>query len=87
MTRKGTRELAYRAADGVEVLLLWPVGEHRVLVHVRDQRSDRSFELSVDADKALGLSYFERGMKLIAPDVSSTAQRTSESESNSFSRA
>jgi hypothetical protein len=53
MTRKGTRELAYRAADGVEVSLLWPVGEHRVLVHVRDQRSDRSFELSVEADKAL----------------------------------
>ena len=53
MTSKGTRELACRAADGVEVSLLWPVGEHRVLVHVKDQRSDRSFELSVDADKAL----------------------------------
>ena len=33
------------------------------------------------------LSYFERGMKLIAPDVSSTAHRTSEIESISFSRA
>jgi hypothetical protein len=53
MTSRGTRELAYRAADGVEVSLLWPVGEHRVLVHVKDQTSDRSFELSVDADKAL----------------------------------
>ena len=53
MTRKGTRELAYRAADGVEVSLLWPVGGHRVLVQVRDQTSDRSFELSVHADKAL----------------------------------
>ena len=36
---------------------------------------------------ALLLSYFERGMKLIAPDVSSTAHRTSEIESISFRRA
>ena len=34
-----------------------------------------------------GPGYFERGMKLIAPDVSSTAHRTSEIESISFSRA
>jgi hypothetical protein len=37
----------------VEVVLLWPVGERRVLVRVTDQRSEDSFELSVEGDKAL----------------------------------
>jgi hypothetical protein len=53
MTTRTPRELAYRAADGLEVALLWPVGERRVLVHVTDQRLDQSFELSVEGDKAL----------------------------------
>jgi hypothetical protein len=53
MTRRPTRELAHRAADGVEVVLLWPVGERRVLVRVSDERSEDSFELSVEGDKAL----------------------------------
>ena len=57
MTTGATRELAYRAADGVEVSLLWPVGERGVLVRVTDHRSDRSFELSVDADRALDAFY------------------------------
>jgi hypothetical protein len=53
MTRRPTRELAHRATDGVEVVLLWPVGERRVLVRVTDERSEDSFELSVEGDKAL----------------------------------
>ena len=39
------------------------------------------------ASSRSGPVYLERGMKLIAPDVSSTAQRMSEIESNCFSRA
>jgi hypothetical protein len=53
MTNHPTRELAYRESDGVEVALLWPIGERRVLVQVNDRRSDHSFELSVDAARAL----------------------------------
>jgi hypothetical protein len=53
MTMRKTQELARRSADGVEVVLLWPVGERRVLVRVTDQRSEDSFELSVEGDKAL----------------------------------
>jgi hypothetical protein len=53
MNRRTTRELAHRVADGVEVVLVWPVGERRVLVRVTDWRSEDAFELSVDGDKAL----------------------------------
>ena len=53
MTTGATRELAYRAADGLEISLLWPVDDTRVLVQVTDTRSDESFELSVEADRAL----------------------------------
>ena len=48
-----TRELAYREADGVEVTLLWPVGDSRVVVRVTDTRADESFELSIKGDRAL----------------------------------
>jgi hypothetical protein len=47
------RELAHRAGDGLEVVLLWSVGETRVLVQVTDTRSDESFELSVAGNRAL----------------------------------
>jgi hypothetical protein len=57
MTNGKTRELAFREADGVEVALLWPVGERRVLVRVADWREGRSFELSVEGGRALDAFY------------------------------
>jgi hypothetical protein len=53
MTTRTPLELAHRAGDGLEVVLLWPVGETRVLVQVTDTRSDESFEFSVVGSKAL----------------------------------
>ena len=57
MNSRPTRELAYREADGVEVALLWPIGGRRVLVQVVDGRAGRSFELSVEGEKALDAFY------------------------------
>ena len=51
------RELAFREADGVEVALLWPIDGSRVLVRVADGRAGRSFELSVEGEKALDAFY------------------------------
>ena len=57
MGNRTTRELAYRESDGVEVALLWRVGERGVLVRVADGRLEQSFELSVEGDKALDAFY------------------------------
>ena len=57
MSTKQTRELAYRENDGLEVALLWPVGERRVLVRVADGRAGQSFDLSVEGDNALDAFY------------------------------
>jgi hypothetical protein len=42
-----TKELAHRAADGVEVTLLWSKRTNRVFLRVRDARSGDEFELIV----------------------------------------
>ena len=47
MTPKTTRELAYRASDGIEVSLLWRPADDRLTVVVSDARTDDSFELVV----------------------------------------
>jgi hypothetical protein len=47
------RELAYRAADGVEVGLFWSTSDNGLRVVVDDARSGDLFELEVDADRAL----------------------------------
>ena len=47
------QELDYRAADGVEVWLLWTQSTSRLFVLVVDSKLDESFELDVDPADAL----------------------------------
>lgn len=47
------RELAYRAADGVEVGLFWSTSDDRLLIVVDDARSGDLFELEVSPEEAL----------------------------------
>jgi hypothetical protein len=47
------RELAYRASDGIEVVLLWHQGTDDLLVSVSDERSGAYFELAAGPDQAL----------------------------------
>jgi hypothetical protein len=47
------RELAYRAADGVEVVLFWHQDTDELTVAVSDARSGAYFELAAAADQAL----------------------------------
>jgi hypothetical protein len=47
------KELDYRAADGVEVWLLWTQSTSRLFVLVVDSKLDESFELDVDPADAL----------------------------------
>jgi hypothetical protein len=47
------RELAYRANDGVEVLLFWHQNTDELTVTVSDQRSGAYFELAAAPDEAL----------------------------------
>ena len=46
-------ELDYRAADGVEVSLLWHKPTNRVFVSVNDARSGELLEIDVASDYAL----------------------------------
>ena len=46
-----TRELAVRAADGVEVSLLWHPSRDYVSVTVLDAKAERGFELVVADDE------------------------------------
>lgn len=46
-------ELAHRAADGLDVSLLWRRSAGTVTVSVADQRTGDSFELLVPGDRAL----------------------------------
>ena len=48
--REGTKDLDFRAADGVEVTLLWAKALNRVWVAVRNHRSGEEFEIEVRAD-------------------------------------
>ena len=47
---EGTEDLDFRAADGVEVTLLWAKAVSRVWVAVRNHRSGEEFELEIRAD-------------------------------------
>lgn len=47
------RELAYRAADGLEVWLLWTEADNRLFVLVVDSRLGGAFELTVKSSNAL----------------------------------
>ena len=42
-----TKDLDFRAADGVEVTLLWARGIRRVWVAVRNHRSGEEFEVEI----------------------------------------
>ena len=53
ISRATARELAHRAADGVEVTLLWSRRTSRVLLVVHDTRTDEEFELVVPHEAAL----------------------------------
>jgi hypothetical protein len=53
ITRITGLELAHRAADGVEVTLLWSRRTDRVLLVVRDERTGEEFELVVPHARAL----------------------------------
>ena len=44
-------ELDYRAADGVEVALLWVVGTKSLFVVVHDEKSGDVLELDVEQDE------------------------------------
>jgi hypothetical protein len=52
-----TRELAYRASDGVGVALLWNPSDDRLSVVVEDTRLDERFEIQTRADNALEVFY------------------------------
>jgi hypothetical protein len=52
-TTHETRELAYRANDGVEVTLLWSKLDGRLTVQVRDAKSGDFLELEAESHKAL----------------------------------
>ncbi len=47
------RELAYRANDGVEVVLFWQQNTDDLTVAVSDERSGAYFELAAAPDQAL----------------------------------
>jgi hypothetical protein len=53
----GDRELAYREADGIEVVLVWNPDTDRLTVCVSDERSGSSFELEPDRRPALDAFY------------------------------
>jgi hypothetical protein len=47
------RELAYRASDGIKVVLAWHPGTDELLVSVSDERSGGYFEIAAGPDQAL----------------------------------
>jgi hypothetical protein len=47
------RELAHRAANGIEVTLLWTAAEDQVALQVVDTIEQQAFELVVDRGRAL----------------------------------
>jgi hypothetical protein len=50
---QGYRELAYRATDGLEIVLFWHQPSNGVLVAVSDARTRAYFELDVAPEEAL----------------------------------
>jgi hypothetical protein len=47
------RELAYRATDGLEVMLFWHEATNELTVSVSDERTGAYFELDAEPDEAL----------------------------------
>jgi hypothetical protein len=57
MQQATTRELAYRANEGVKVALLWSLTDDRLTVVVEDAKADERFELEARRDNALDVFY------------------------------
>lgn len=51
------RELAHRAADGLEVVLFWREATNDLTVSVSDERTGAYFELAARPDEALSVFY------------------------------
>lgn len=51
------RQLAYRASDGVAVILYWHQGTEELLVSVSDEGNGAYFELHAGPDQALDVFY------------------------------
>jgi hypothetical protein len=51
------RELAHRAADGLEVVLFWLEATNDLTVSVSDERTGAYFELAAEPDEALSVFY------------------------------
>ncbi len=52
-THEQYRELAYRASDGVEVVLFWHQLTNELTVTVSDERTGAYYEIAADPDNAL----------------------------------
>jgi hypothetical protein len=57
MKRNITRELACRAGDGLEVVLLWRQVDNRLTVSIADSKTGDSFELRACPENALDVFY------------------------------
>jgi hypothetical protein len=57
MLETTSRELAFRANDGVEVALLWSPSDARLTVVVEDTRLQERFEIRTRSDNALDVFY------------------------------
>ena len=53
MASKQTRELDYRAGDGLEVKLLWSPLTNRLSLKVFDSKTGDDFEFEVSSDEAV----------------------------------
>ena len=53
----GSRELAFRESDGVQVSLLWHARNDVLTVEVEDSRDGQRFEIPVDRCHALDAFY------------------------------
>ena len=78
-TSAATRELAFRASDGLEVALLWHPRTDILSVAVLDSKTGESFELVLDGEKPMDV--FEhpyayaayRGLELGEPEFAVAA--------------
>lgn len=57
MQPTATRELAYRASDGIEVSLLWQPADNSLTVVVEDVKIEERFEVDARPDNALDVFY------------------------------
>ena len=53
MTGNQTRELDFRASDGLEVALLWHAETNRLTVAVFDSKSGDDFQVEVSSSEAM----------------------------------